>query len=66
MVKTLQYDSDITNVVGSPANSDAKDWYLQKRNSGLFPCDRQLLPDPTSAKGTTPKTGGKTFKIHSQ
>lgn len=63
MVKTLQYDSDITNE-RSAANSDANEWYLQKRNSGLFPCDRQQLPDPTTAKGTTPKTGGKTFKIH--
>ncbi len=64
MVKTLQYDFDITNA-GSAANGAAGEWYLQKRRSGLFPCDKQPLPDPTTGKGTSAKTGGKKFEIKS-
>jgi ubiquitin-protein ligase len=48
MVKTLQYDTYITNE-GSPANRDAGEWYIANRNSGLFPCDNKTLPDPTGA-----------------
>ncbi|MBF0344754.1 MAG: hypothetical protein HQL06_11050 [Nitrospirae bacterium] len=46
MVKTLQFDMEITNEL-SPANNQARDWYVKMRNSGLFPCDRQTLPDPS-------------------
>jgi len=54
MVKTLQFDPDITNE-HSPADGDAKTWYVLKRNSGLFPCDRTKLPDPS-----TPNSGRST------
>ena len=47
MIKTLQFDPNITNEY-SPANSDANAWYISKKNSGLFPCDRTKLPDPAS------------------
>ncbi|MDR1962655.1 MAG: hypothetical protein LBQ50_02630 [Planctomycetaceae bacterium] len=63
MVKTLQYDTEITNE-NSPADSVAKDWYVQNIRSSLFPCDTQTLPDPTSALkikrqgGQTPPSGG--------
>jgi len=64
MVKTLQYDPNITNE-SSAANGAAARWYLQKRGSNLFPCDKQSLPDPTAAKGTSAKTGGKKFEVKS-
>jgi ubiquitin-protein ligase len=64
MVQTLQYDPDITNPK-SPANKEANDWYLRmlRVNPSLFPCDRQLLPDPTKATGFVVKQK-KTFDIH--
>jgi ubiquitin-protein ligase len=46
MVRTLQYDQEITNE-HSPANYDANDWYVAHKNSGMFPSDAQILPDPT-------------------
>ncbi len=49
MIRTLQYDTEITNE-NSPANTDAKNWYVSNRNRGYFPCDRQTLPDPTKAR----------------
>jgi ubiquitin-protein ligase len=49
MIRTLQFDPIITNE-NSPANGDANDWYLLHRNEGLFPCDRQSLPDPTKSR----------------
>lgn len=45
MVKSLQFDPDVTNEL-SPSNAEAKAWYAANKNSGLFPCDRQKLPDP--------------------
>jgi len=54
MIKTLQYDKDITNE-HSPANRDANIWYKENKNSHLFPCDRSRLPDPSISK--------KPFKI---
>jgi len=48
MVKTLQFDPDITNE-HSPANGDAKIWYILRKNSGIFPCDRTKLPDPSTS-----------------
>lgn len=49
MLQTLQYDMQITNE-DSPANSEAKTWYLSKRSSGIFPCDKTDLPDPTTSR----------------
>ena len=46
MVKTLQYDTDITNE-DSPANWEASRWYVANGNKGYFPCDKTNLPDPT-------------------
>lgn len=60
MVKTLQYDLDITNEF-SPANVDAKEWYVKNKHSGLFPCDHQKLPDPTTSKPAP--SGQKSFVI---
>ena len=51
MVKTLQFDIDITNE-HSPANGEANSWYVWKKRSGLFPCDKTKLPDPS-----TPNSG---------
>jgi ubiquitin-protein ligase len=52
VIRTLQFDPEITNP-DSPANTDAKDWYLQKQGSDLFPCDTTNLPDPTQDKITS-------------
>ncbi len=60
MVRTLQYDMTITNE-NSPANTSAKDWYVSNRNRGIFPCDRQTLPDPSKSCKTFEIK--KTFKI---
>lgn len=49
MVKTLQFDPEITNE-NSPANIDANNWYMSRKNSGLFPCDRTRLPDPSTPR----------------
>jgi ubiquitin-protein ligase len=49
MIRTIQYDSEITNE-NSAANIEANKWYLSKRNSRLFPCDRKVLPDPTKKR----------------
>lgn len=49
MIRTLQYDAVITNE-GSSANYDARSWYLKNRDRGIFPCDRQQLPDPSGRK----------------
>lgn len=49
MIKTLQFDGDITNP-NSPANTVARDWYVNRRNERLFPCDSHVLPDPTKVR----------------
>jgi len=59
MIRTLQYDMEITNE-HSPANEEARNWYLRMRNSGIFPCDKQEMPDPTKERAAK-KTSG--FKI---
>jgi ubiquitin-protein ligase len=46
MIRTLQYDLDITNE-HSPANSYANAFYTNKRRSGIFPCDKATLPIPS-------------------
>ena len=62
MVRTLQYDLDITNE-DSPANSEANDWYMRNRNRALFPCDKQPLPDPTNKKFRIREPKKKKFEI---
>lgn len=52
MIRTLQYDTEITNE-HSPANGTANDWYVSQRNRGLFPCDTTTLPDPTKMRFNT-------------
>ena len=59
MIRTLQYDMEITNE-HSPANEEARNWYLRMRNSGIFPCDKQEMPDPTKERAVKKSTG---FKI---
>jgi ubiquitin-protein ligase len=49
MIKTLQFDSAITNT-GSPANSDANSWYKANLQRGKFPSDKQALPDPAKSR----------------
>jgi ubiquitin-protein ligase len=51
MIRTLQFDLEITNP-NSPANTDAKDWFLGKQGGNLFPCDHTVLPDPTKDRRT--------------
>ena len=60
MIRTLQYDMEITNE-HSPANEEARNWYLRMRNSGIFPCDRQEMPDPTKERAAKKPSSG--FKI---
>ena len=59
MIRTLQYDMEITNE-HSPANEEARNWYLRMRNNGIFPCDSQEMPDPTKERAIKKTTG---FKI---
>jgi ubiquitin-protein ligase len=49
MIRTLQFDSAITNVA-SPANQEAGAWYSANLRRGLFPTDGQELPDPTKRR----------------
>ncbi len=46
MIRTLQYDLDITNE-HSPANGEANSFYLDNRDTGIFPCDKTTLPIPS-------------------
>ncbi len=62
MLQTLQYAPDITNV-GSAANRVAAEWYVANRRNGLFPCDRQTLPDPTHAKTFMIEPNPKAFDL---
>jgi ubiquitin-protein ligase len=48
MMRTLQFDPEITNEY-SAANRDANGWYIRNKNSGIFPTDTQVLPDPSRA-----------------
>lgn len=49
LTRTLQFSTIISNE-NSPANPDANRWYEAHKNSGLFPCDRKTLPDPSEKK----------------
>jgi hypothetical protein len=49
MSRTLQFDPDITNTL-SPANTQALTWWNENRHRGLFPTDRQVLPDPKAKR----------------
>ena len=62
LLRTLQFDDEITNP-NSPANRDANTWYLANRTRGLFPPDRQVLPDPTKARFEIVDRPVKTFRI---
>lgn len=62
MIRTLQFDLEITNP-DSAANSDANDWFLSKKTSDLFPCDRTNLPDPTKSKFTIQPGIKKKFQV---
>lgn len=62
MIRTIQYDTEITNET-SPANQDANNWYKIKKNSGLFPCDRNQLPDPTKKRFEMKPVEKKKFEI---
>lgn len=62
MARTIQYDLEITNE-HSPANSDANSWFVANKNKGFFPCDRQVLPDPTKKKLKLNLTQKKKFEI---
>lgn len=62
MIRTLQFDLDITNP-NSPANREARDWFVSKKSSGLFPCDRSILPDPTQSKFKIQPNVKKKFRV---
>lgn len=51
LIRTLNFDLEITDP-GSPANSDAKNWFNEKSGSGIFPLSRSILPDPTKKRKT--------------
>ncbi len=50
MVRTLQFDPVFTDP-GSAANVEAAHWWISVQHRGWFPCDRQVLPDPTVKRG---------------
>ena len=62
MIRTIQYDPEITHS-GSPANKVANAWYVAKLKSGLFPCDRKALPDPTKKRFEVNQSIKKKFDI---
>jgi hypothetical protein len=62
MIRTLQYDAVITNE-DSAANYDAKLWYLDHLDDGLFPCDRQRLPNPSNRRFEIQPVLRKRFEI---
>ena|ERR1700694_285185 len=62
MVRTLQYDTEITNP-DSPANAEARDWYRTNLRRGWFPCDTQQLPDPTTSRLVTEQKRTLRFRI---
>lgn len=49
MVRTLQYDGEITNPA-SAADPSANAWYQENLRRGWFPSDTQPLPDPTTSQ----------------
>ena len=63
MIRTLQFDKEITNP-SSPANPAAATWYRESLNrKNLFPCDQQVLPDPTKARFEIQNVQRKKFEI---
>jgi ubiquitin-protein ligase len=62
MIRTLQFDPEITNP-NSPANREAKEWYLAQQRKNLFPCDRTNLPDPTKRRFTIQPPVTRRFEI---
>lgn len=65
MIRTIQYDMEITNEK-SPANTDANKWYESRKNSGLFPCDKKQLPDPSHKRFEINPEVKKKFEIKSK
>ncbi len=63
MMKTLQFDKDITNPE-SATSSVIRDWYVEHLNSGWFPCDKTVLPDPTKSRFEIQKQAKRKFSIH--
>ena len=62
MMRTLQFDKEITNP-DSPTSSTIRDWYVDNLDSGWFPCDTQVLPDPTKSKFEIQTTTRRKFVI---
>jgi ubiquitin-protein ligase len=62
MIRTLQFDSEITSA-GSPANHCACEWYEKQQNKKYFPCDLQILPDPTKKRFIPQKKSSRAFII---
>jgi ubiquitin-protein ligase len=62
LIQTLQYNRYITNET-SPANVEAKDWYLRNLSSRLFPCDVTPLPDPSTGSTRTAVSDQPRFRI---
>lgn len=62
MLRTLQFDTEITNP-RSPANRTANDWYVSNTRRGYFPCDLQVLPDPTLSRFSVQTQTPKKFQI---
>ena len=52
MIRSLRFDPEITNP-DSPANGKAADWYRTRRNSALFPTDRDPLPGVQAAESAS-------------
>ena len=64
MIKTLQYDPEITHVKSS-ANPLAKEWYIKekKKHEKWFPCDTRTLPDPLKKRFAIKHQSRRAFKI---
>jgi len=62
MIRTLQFDSEITNV-NSAANPAARDWYTANLRRGIFPTDTQVLPDPSKRRLEIVAPAKKRFEI---
>jgi len=63
MIRTFQFDPEITNEASHTCN-DAKKFYTNKSNKGLFPCDKTQLPDPSKSRFEVQSVSQKTFRIN--
>lgn len=64
MIRVLRYEEAALNP-GSPANSQAKDWFLRHRLSRLFPTDTRPLPDPARSAFKVTDTRASRFVVNS-